>query len=247
MTVTRSNPFSVLMDSHAPRKIPLKVRKTLRPLLYFFFNPTNSERMESEFLKSSLRHGDSVIEIGANIGGSLPLISSIVGHSGSIISLEPNPASVRILCRTARFLPNVTVVNAAAGNLNGAVEFTFEDAFDVVGSMLETNHKSQDSKKVRVQCIRVDDLVGKLGIPKVDCLVIDAEGSELDVLFGARNQLKSLRVIIVEIHDYIDLDLKNKVHALLVQNDFVLVKSLNLENYDITEVLYVKSDNPRSA
>ena len=41
------------------------------------------------FLKQNLKYGDSIIEVGANIGAHSLLISKLIGEKGRLIAIEP--------------------------------------------------------------------------------------------------------------------------------------------------------------
>jgi hypothetical protein len=54
--------------------------------------------IEHAFLTSLLAPGDSVIEVGANIGSHTVGLAKRVGPTGSVIAIEAQPAIFRILC-----------------------------------------------------------------------------------------------------------------------------------------------------
>ena len=52
---------------------------------------------ETEFCNKEINLGDTVIDIGANIGYFTLIFAKLVGKTGKVISFEPDPRSFKIL------------------------------------------------------------------------------------------------------------------------------------------------------
>jgi FkbM family methyltransferase len=138
-------------------------------------------------LRSFLKPGDFVIDVGANIGTLSVTAARAVGPSGRVIAVEPHPASYRALCDNIRLnrVGYVTALNCALG------------AASAVGSL--SNSRADDQNRISLDGtvrIRIDtlaDLIGPEG--EVALLKVDVEGYELEVLRGAGNRLSRVRVI----------------------------------------------------
>ena len=68
-----------------------------------------------------LSPGMCVLDIGANIGFFAMLSAGLVGASGHVVAVEPNPRNVRLLesSRRKNGFTNMTVLQIAAGRANG--------------------------------------------------------------------------------------------------------------------------------
>lgn len=68
------------------------------------------EPVESKFFRDFLKEGDTVLDVGANIGFYSALFSRKVGSTGKVMSFEPGYQTFALLCRTIKALnlKNVT-------------------------------------------------------------------------------------------------------------------------------------------
>lgn len=67
------------------------------------------------FLKHLIRTGDTVIDIGANLGYMSVLYSKLVGDSGKVHSVEPVAPVLKVLRRNTKALKNVRIYPYALG------------------------------------------------------------------------------------------------------------------------------------
>jgi len=83
------------------------------------------EHDEPEFrmLADWVTEGDSVIDVGANIGIFTAALSQLVGPKGHVFAFEPIPDTFHLLTANSRLFafPNVTLLNAAASNASRLV------------------------------------------------------------------------------------------------------------------------------
>jgi FkbM family methyltransferase len=129
-------------------------------------------------LRQHLEPGDVCLDIGANIGVMTFLASSIVGESGLVIAVGPNPANVQMLYRSIELTgaANVAVLPLAASDrrqvfsLAGRSNTHLMAARDAAGG----GHFAQS--------VALDDLLG--GLPRLDLVKMDIEGHEPRALRG---------------------------------------------------------------
>ena len=81
---------------------------------------------ELKIIRQLVKPGDSVIDIGANVGVYSKILSELVGLDGHVYSIEPFPATFEILCYNVRklHLDNVEPVNIAISDSQGIVTMT---------------------------------------------------------------------------------------------------------------------------
>ena len=144
-------------------------------------------------LRENVREGDTFVDIGTNVGVMSLLAGTIVGPTGRVIAIEPEPANLQMLFRgiIINKLTNVEVWPFAASNarkifsLGGLSNGHIEEA-GAVGA----------SGKL-AQSVTLDDLLGDL--PRLDCVKIDIEGHEPAATEGFwKNLAKHRPALIVE-------------------------------------------------
>lgn len=146
---------------------------------------------ERRLLRLLLRPGQSVADVGANIGYYALLFAEAVGHAGRITCIEPEPDNLVELRRNVENnrLPQTDVVPVAVGAAAGTVSLRA----GINGSVTEDG-----SGEVQVSLRTLDDL---LADRRVDFIKIDVEGYEGQVLDGATRLLNDQRpTLFVEIH-----------------------------------------------
>lgn len=170
-----------------------------------------------------LRKGDSVIDVGANHGYFTLLSASLVTHSGHVYAFEPDPRVARLLLENTRAnnFPNVTLHHAAASNAPGTMEFR-------VPATASPGHPRAAGPLAQVPVVTIDSLKDEM--PRVRVVKIDASGSELLVLEGMKELLRSDRPFVVL--DVTDERIR-KVHGDSEQV-FVLLHSLGYATHGIT-------------
>lgn len=155
----------------------------------------------------SIRRGDTVIDIGANIG-VFTVWASKQNSPGRIFSVEPVRANVSVLRKNilSNKLENVKVLRLAVTGKNTR----FLDIFLNVQGGAHTSLKPKDiglseseflGRKERVPAISLDALFKKLRIERCDFLKIDCEGGEYGILKDASSEtMKKIRRIAMEYH-----------------------------------------------
>ena len=144
----------------------------------------------------------TVVDIGANVGVFTVWAARRL-RASRVVAIEPSARAVRALMANLdrNGVTGASVLQVAAGRAageatlrrrgSGAMNTLFER--DLYGSHFEP------AEEVRV--ITLDGLFTMLAIDRCDLLKIDAEGSEYDILLGARDDtLAKVRHIVIEYH-----------------------------------------------
>lgn len=134
-----------------------------------------------------VRRGQVVYDIGANVGSYTLLSARLVGPTGLVVAVEPLPENVRYLERHLELnrLDNVSIIPAAATDRVGTLRF--RGTADRV-----TSHIAADGEVI-VDGTTVDTIASAPGARPPDCIKIDVEGAEADVLRGAVHTLATQR------------------------------------------------------
>lgn len=137
----------------------------------------------------------SLFDVGANIGFYGFLFKSLV-PDGSVVMVEPDEANLKLLRKTiANFAPEVRLIESAASDSVGSIDFYLDEVSGSTGSinfsnnLFVSNHHNIVPKKVTVMATTLDTLAAQFGQP--DFIKIDVEQAELMVLLGAKGMLSS--------------------------------------------------------
>jgi FkbM family methyltransferase len=129
----------------------------------------------------------TTINVGAYVG-YFAVMAALANPAGTVVAVEPYPPTFERLQRNLKLnrLANVVCRNVAAGALAGTGPlYYFDKGLPSAASLVPSHLAPWGPTQMPVPIIRLDDLVGELGLPRVDLIMVDAEGSEVDVLAGA--------------------------------------------------------------
>lgn len=154
-------------------------------------------------LLNQMGKGDVVIDAGANIGVFTVMASFLVGDTGTVISVEPDPENIAGLRKNIKLnnLKNVIIVDRALFQesdmtLNLRSNGTMSSILSENGYNIEHNYN-----RYSVKTVTFDDMISGRGInPSI--LKMDIEGAEKFALKGAAKTLRSIRCMEAEIHDF---------------------------------------------
>jgi FkbM family methyltransferase len=139
-------------------------------------------------LKCLISLGDSVADIGANVGVYTKELSSLVGPTGHVYSFEPVLDSFEILQAviTKGNLSNVLSFQAALGSQPGEHEMVIPDLGGFTGYYWAHFAGTGDSgRREKVTALTLDGLWKAKKIQRLDFIKCDVEGAELEVIKGA--------------------------------------------------------------
>jgi len=166
-----------------------------------------------------------------------------LGDRSMIIGFDPDEAECARLTESYRTNPNVRVVPKGLGAKPGPATLYVTDdpggcsLFPSVTDVVE-RHPDLSGGRVtgtaEVAVTTLDDWLASEAIERVDVVKIDTQGSELDVLTGARRALASVRAIEVEVEFnelYVAVPLFADIDRFLREAGFVLWRLKDLSHY----------------
>ena len=158
------------------------------------------EAAVSTALLEAVAPGDTVWDVGANVGTYTALLADAVGPEGRVIAFEPVDGPFARLREKAERLPNVRTVKTALGDEDGSTEFHLSS--DPEGGTHSVFSGPDSLTTVTVPVSTGDSLRRSLDLPSPQVLKIDVEGFELEVLRGLDECLRetACRAIFVEVH-----------------------------------------------
>jgi len=147
-----------------------------RALMFF-----GQRELEHKYiLERYLRKGDTVLDLGANIGYYANMEAEIVGDEGRVIAIEPNPDNLRLLELNLLLNHNKhisQVVHGAGGNEDGIAELFLSDKSNLHSFIRDAN---SNGSVLSVPMFSMKTIIEKFG--EFDFLRMDIEGFEVNVL-----------------------------------------------------------------
>jgi len=152
-------------------------------------------------ISQSVKPGDCVWDVGANIGLYTRQFLDLVGPQGRVVAFEPSPTNRVRLEQALVGRDNATVMPIALSRTSGtAVLLQGEDEIGATSRI--TAQPSRPGSTHQITMAAGDDLVAKRDVASPTVLKIDVEGHEIDVLLGLGEVLKqpTVRHVFVEVH-----------------------------------------------
>ncbi|MCW8915711.1 MAG: FkbM family methyltransferase [Magnetovibrio sp.] len=170
----------------------------------------NFEPSTTKALKSLIRKGDCVIDIGANIGAHTMSMAAYVGNTGRVIAFEPTHYAY------TKLMNNISLNSELAAHIT-PVQCMLSDRLDADLSAsicsswplqsetgLHTVHGGREMSTDGAQVITLDDYLETHNIAHVDLIKMDVDGYETDVLKGSQNTLRQhTPTIVMEYAPYV--------------------------------------------
>ena len=184
-----------------------------------------------------ISHGDTIFDIGANVGLLTLPFSVEFAPMGRIYAFEPDPENIGQLyaniainnCKNIQVMP-IALQNKAKDRLQ---IFSIRRSIDGDGnenrgiSTLE-NVRKHTRERISIPVSTIDNVVKRLKVKNVNLIKIDVEGSEYKVLQGGLHTIKSLKPrILYEFSPSIDklINKNNSVHT------YKLINNLGYSQY----------------
>jgi len=159
------------------------------------------EQRVSELLASSLKPGDVVFDVGANVGLYTVLLAKVVGDGGRVISFEPEGQTYAHLLDNLKLnsLTNVRCFRKALGDRSGQAMLYSNEA--IGGASLVHTPEGNGPGEV-VDIVEGDQLVLAENLPLPRAVKIDVEGYEYSVIHGLRRTLAhhACELVCCEVH-----------------------------------------------
>jgi len=176
-------------------------------------------QLEVELFEQICKEGDTVIEVGANIGTHTQYLSNKVGNNGKVLAFEPQRIVFQMLCANIALnsLTNVFTYQMALGNEDNTLmipSIDYSKTGNFGGISIENTKKGEP-----VIQKKLDSFISQ--IQRLKLLKIDVEGMEKQVLEGSLKIIKKFKPIL-----YVENDRQEKSQLLIEY-----IQSLGYELY----------------
>jgi FkbM family methyltransferase len=129
--------------------------------------------------------GDTVIEVGANVGTETIGFADIVGTSGKVYAFEPLPQNIQII-NDLLFLENnrltqIRLMPFVVGSVEKQIYFRLPNSGNTTSTAFVMGSDAQDEAFL-AKCVSLDCLMSEF--ESLELLFVDAEGYEVEILQG---------------------------------------------------------------
>jgi FkbM family methyltransferase len=146
--------------------------------------------------------GQTVLDIGANIGFYTLRQATAVCSAGRVYAFEPNPRAFELLTRNVRAnaLDWVTCVPKAVSRNQETARLWLSPRWSSTASLFHDARRTGEDG-ISVSSITLDEFVEEHGIERIDILKMDTEGAEAIIVEGGlRSALPATDRVVMESH-----------------------------------------------
>jgi FkbM family methyltransferase len=203
------NPFPVVMDRLGLRSRPYVVRwrrglsTELRPASGDRYGLYEVLRGDYTAQGQTLAPGDTVLDIGANIGCFSLLAATLVGPEGRVIAVEPEAATYQQLVRNIERnqLTNVVPCRCAVGGAEGTVQLRVSRTSLFSSVFAHVDDHDIDGEVQEVRLLTLETLMREHDVENCAYLKLDCEGAEYDILDSLDGAVADrVRQVSLEVH-----------------------------------------------
>jgi FkbM family methyltransferase len=153
------------------------------------------ESDERELIRKWIQPGDCVIELGACLGVVSCVTNRLLSDKSKHVVVEANPFCIATIYRNRNLnQAGFLIEHCAVGN-QSHVTFYLHPVYIVGGSS-----QRKSDRPVRLPAKSLRQLENERG--PFTALIIDIEGSELEVFESSKDILRRFRIVIAELHDW---------------------------------------------
>lgn len=168
------------------------------------------ERSTVDAYRKMIKQGDTVLDIGANVGAHTLHLARLVGDSGAVIAYEPTAYAVSKLRQNLALNPGlvqrVTVAQVMLTDSDDRIpEHEIYSSWPLTTqNNLHVGHRGQLKSTEGCRALKLDSHLKSLKVKKVDFIKMDVDGFECHVLGGATVTLENYQPsILMELSPYL--------------------------------------------
>ena len=135
---------------------------------------------DTQVLTHLLQPGDTFVDVGANHGSFAIVASKLVGASGLVVAIEPQPRLAQAVKQSlaANALGDFQVYPVAVGDVDGEIELLRPQGTSGSAGIYAAHSGTHPHEVVKVPIKRCTDLVDWQSFPGQTVIKLDIEGSE---------------------------------------------------------------------
>jgi len=170
-------------------KFKIKLPDTIQSYIYIF---GIWEPVITNYFKKAIKPGDTVIDIGANIGYYSLLSSKLVGSKGKVFSIEASPSIYTELLNNIKLnkQTNINTYNAAVYNKQENLVLYKADKENIGASSLFERNKYKYTEESTISANTLDKIIPPKSIKNARLIKVDIEGAEWFLVDGIKELIK---------------------------------------------------------
>lgn len=138
----------------------------------------------SAWIQAHVKPGMTAVDVGANVGSVVRQLLQAVGSEGAVYAIEPDP---RCGAALRELLPPDRMLAVALGEGPGQIPFFRSIRAEHNSRYVENVVDPGVVEAIEVELASLDSLQAEKRLPaRIDAIKVDAQGSELEILRGAR-------------------------------------------------------------
>lgn len=154
-----------------------------------------------------LKAGDIVVDAGAYVGTFTVKAAKMVGDEGKVIAIEPEMNNLRLLRKNIEVngLRNVVIIPKGVWGAKDRLKFNL--SWNQTGHSLyrEECYGTKDADEFQeVEVDTLDNILGELGIKRVDFIKMDIEGAEIEAIKGVAAALSGDVKVTIEVNHFVN-------------------------------------------
>ena len=157
------------------------------------------------------------VDVGAHVGYHALLAARLVGASGRIFAIDPQPYNCAKILSNAELngFTNITVIAAAVDDADGLIALKNQSRRDKARLTLGGPGVNDGALTFVVPKITLRWLIETYRLQPVNLVKVDVEGFELEVLNGASDAIRAVENIVFEVLPGEDADRSRAIERVL--------------------------------
>ena len=147
-------------------------------------------------LYSLVKPGDTILDVGTNIGETLLNFARLTGQGGFVYGFEPDERNHKNVLRNIELnrFENLHVFNLGVSDSKQTLKLFRVDPNNLgMNRILSETEAEQFDDFTTIEVDTIDNVIAENKIEKIDLIKIDIEGYEMHALRGARHLLETQR------------------------------------------------------
>lgn len=175
--------------------------------------------IQGEFNTVNLDKVETIIDAGSNIGLSTIYFNQKYSNA-KIFSIEPEKGNLEILKLNLSNLKDILIIDKALWSHNKRLSINDRGTGHWGFKVTENN---QEIKEELIDGISVENLMKQYNVKMIDVFKMDIEGSEREIFsMNFDYWLPRTRLLLVEVHDYINPEASKAVFRAILKYNFSL-------------------------